>query len=98
MKKQKPEFFYDSKKIKPNLFLKKVSLNDRIMFLNLYHEYKFNEKKEVFEILFCCDENSKLCKEKHIINGKLKKEYICDTSISPNMDEVYKYLLSGKSR
>ncbi len=98
MEQQKTEFFYDDKKIKPNLNLKKISFNDKIISLDLCREYNINGKKEVFEILFCCDANSKLYKEKHIINGKIKKEYVCDTSISPNMDDVYKYLLSGRSR
>ncbi len=98
MKREKEEFIYMHENLKKNLEMCTILFCGKIISIDLRHEYKFKGKKEVFEMFFCCDTDNKLCKEKHLINSKIKKEYICDTAISPTMDEVYKYLHNQKIR
>ena len=52
MEQQKTEFFYYDKKIKPNLNLKKISFNDKIISLDLCREYNINGKKKFLKYYF----------------------------------------------
>ncbi len=85
-------------KLKSHLYLEANYINDKIDSLILSREYNFNGKKELFQILYSSNEDSKLLKEIHSIGGKIKKTYKCDTNISPTMDEVYKYVHGEKIR
>ena len=98
MRKKQNKITYKKENLKPNLELFVIYYGKKIAFLNMRREYMYNDKKDVFEIFFSSNENLKLSREIHFVNDKEVKEYTCDTKISPNMDEVYKYLHGEKIR
>lgn len=85
-------------KLNKNLNMCTTSFDGEIASISLFRQYDFGKGKRLFEIFFYGDIYSKLAKEEHIIDGKVQKIYDCDTSISPNMNEVYRYLKGEKIR
>ena len=96
--RKKSKIVCKTENLKPNLKLFIIYFNDDILSMNLSREYLFDNEKRVFEIYFSSDEKFKLKSEVHYIDNQIQKEYACDTSISPSMFDVYKYLHGEKIR
>ena len=94
----KEKISHKFEKLKPNLDMNTISIDGDIVSIDLYRKYDFGNQQKIFEIFFYGNLDFKLIKEEHIIDGVVQKTYKCDPAISPNMNEVYRYLKGEKIR
>ena len=81
-----------------NLIIETSSFNNEIFAIRLSKDYIINNETACFEIVFMSNRNNVLEKEVHLVNNNIKKIYYCDTTIAPNMNNVYEYVLGQKTK